>query len=267
MILENDLNGTQPHIRLSILITVYSEETTLERTIRELEANNRGYIHEIILIVCPQSSTRCLDICRSLDRTYSRVSFHLQETTGVGRAVREGMSIAVGNYIAIMSGDLETNPETIDRMVKTIEETNCQVVIANRWMKGGGFRNYDPLKLALNWLFQHIFKRVYATDISDLTFGYKILKKDLADSIQWESVLHEIFIETTLKPLLQNASVCQVPTVWTKREEGLSKNSFFINFRYVGLAIRLIRYIPGQRQKKNYEKKPDKTITQPSQVK
>jgi len=240
----------RPTIQLSIVITVYSEESALQQTIQRLTHNDRGYIHEIILIVSPLSSTRCKDICRELAATCPQVIFRLQEKPGVGRAVREGMAAAAGDYIAIMSADLETEPEAIDRMVKQIEQTNCQVVIASRWMKGGSFQDYHPLKLALNWLFQNLFRRIYATNISDLTYGFKILKKDLSDTITWEGRLHEIFIETTLKPLLRNASICQVPTVWKGRKEGVSKNSFIINCRYVWLAIRLARHIPEQRKKR-----------------
>lgn len=253
------MSGRNAIIRLSILITVYSEETALRQTIERLMRHDRGYIHEILLIVSPLSSHRCLNICRELTEENPLVKFRLQKGAGVGHAVREGLAAASGDYIAIMSADLETEPETVDRMVSRIEQAGCQAVFANRWMKNGGFQNYHPLKLTLNWCFQNIFKRIYGTDIGDLTFGFKILKKDLADAITWEGTLHEIFIETTLKPLLQNAAIRQVPTVWTGRKEGLSKNSFYINFRYVWLAVKLMRHIPGQRKKaRDAVRKPGK---------
>jgi glycosyltransferase involved in cell wall biosynthesis len=244
----NAMNNTHPRIRLSVVITVYSEESSLEKTIERLMASDRGYIHEILLVVSPRSSRRCLEICRALPAENPRVIFRLQENPGVGRAVREGLAAATGDYVAIMSADLETEPEAVDRMVREIERTGCQAVIASRWMKGGGFSHYHPVKLWLNWLFQQIFKRVYATDIGDLTYGFKILQKPLIDAIPWEGTLHEIFIETTLKPLLKNASIRQVPTVWRGREEGVSKNSFYINCRYVWLALRLTRHIPERRR-------------------
>jgi glycosyltransferase involved in cell wall biosynthesis len=243
------MEGKKAVIRLSILITVYSEETALQETIQRLLLNDRGYIHEIILMVSPLSSARCLEICRALIADNSRVRLLLQQQPGVGHAVREGMAAAAGNHVAIMSADLETEPEAVDRMVRKIEQTGCQAVFANRWMENGGFQNYHPLKLILNWLFQNIFKRLYATEIGDLTFGFKILRKDLIDAISWEGTRHEIFIETTLKPLLLNASINQVPTVWKGRMEGVSKNNFFINCRYVWLAVRLTRYIPARLKK------------------
>jgi len=45
-----------------------------------------------------------------------------------------------------MAADLETEPAAIDRMVDMILETGCEGVIANRWLPGGGFTNYDPIK-------------------------------------------------------------------------------------------------------------------------
>ena len=235
-------------IQLSIIITVYSEETALRQTVQRLLKNDRGYIREIILVVCPLSSPGCLAVCRELAETDSRIKNRLQENSGVGWAVREGMAAASGDHIAIMSADLETEPEAVDRMVRKIEETGCQAVIANRWMKGGGFQNYHPLKLALNFLFQQIFKRLYATDIGDLTYGFKILRKDLTEAITWQGTRHEIFIETTLKPLVSGASIGQVPTVWMGRQEGSSTNNFLINCRYVWLALKLISAVPLRRR-------------------
>ena len=40
---------------------------------------------------------------------------------------------------------------------------------------------------------------LYFTKIGDLTYGYKILRKDLIQQIQWEGTLHEIYIETNLE--------------------------------------------------------------------
>ena len=96
---------------------------------------------------------------------------------GIGWAYREGMLAATGNYVALMAGDLETEPAAVDRMVEKIAETGCDEVIANRWLPGGGFTNYDPLKYVLNWIFQKMFRVLFLTRIGDFTFGFKILSK------------------------------------------------------------------------------------------
>jgi dolichol-phosphate mannosyltransferase len=210
-------------------------------TISRVRAKNRQYIHEIILVVSPKSSDDCMEICKTLAVENDDIRLHLQNNNpGVGWAIREGMELAKGDYIALLSADLETEPEAIDRMVRKIEETDCDLVIGNRWMKGGGFTNYDPFKFILNWIFQLFFRILYNTRIGDLTYGMKIMRKEMIDAIAWTGTLHEIFIETTVRPIKLKYHVEQVPTVWIGRLEGESKNSFFRNFRYAKLAINVL---------------------------
>jgi dolichol-phosphate mannosyltransferase len=147
------------------------------------------------------------------------------------------MQAATGNYVALMAADLETEPAAVDRMVDKILETGCDGVIANRWLPGGGFTNYDPLKYVLNWIFQKMFRIAFWTKLGDLTFGFKILSKEIAEKITWEGTLHEICIETTVKPIKYGYRIEQVPSVWIGRKEGTSVNTFFKNFRYVKMAI------------------------------
>ncbi|MDY6823083.1 MAG: glycosyltransferase family 2 protein [Thermodesulfobacteriota bacterium] len=250
------MNRQQQDIQLSIIITVYSEEAALTETIERLfgdeKMDDKGYISEILLIVSPRSSEQCIARCHALSRRYEAVKTHIQQDNpGVGRAVREGFRLAQGNYIAIMSADLETEPEAVARMVGKIRETGCDVAVADRWQPGSGFTDYDRHKLLLNWLFQHLFRPFFASPVKDLTYGFKILRKEVTDTIAWEGTLHEIFIETTIKPITHGYRVQPVPTVWVGRKEGISRNTFFYNLRYVWLAVKaaVMRFKrPGQRE-------------------
>lgn len=219
-------------------MTVYSETFSVKETIERLLANDRGYIKEIIIVISPKSSRESFDVCEKLVKTYSLVKMHVQKNNpGAGWAYREGMDIAKGNYVALMSGDLETEPEAVDRMVRKIEETGSDGVMTSRWLPGGAFENYDSKKLVLNWLFQKAFRILYWTKLTDITYGFKTLKKSVIDSIRWEGTLHEIFIETTVKPLKKGYYLEEIPTVWIGRREGKSKNTFMRNFRYIKVAL------------------------------
>ena len=151
------------------------------------------------------------------------------------------MQAATGNFVALMAADLETQPAAIDRMVDKILETDCDGVIADRWLPGGGFTNYDPVKLVLNWIFQKMFQIFFWTELGDLTFGFKILSKKMADAIQWEEAgLDEICAETTVRPIKLGYRIKQVPSVWVGRKEGSSVSTFFRNLRYVKLALKIL---------------------------
>lgn len=228
-------------ICLSVVVTVYGETFSVEQTVERLLKADRGYITEILLVISPRSGEECLAICKRLSEQYPLVRLHMQEhNPGVGWAYREGMRSSRGTHVALMSGDLETEPEAVDRMVRKIEETGCDGVIASRWLHGGGFVHYNKTKLVLNWLFQKLFSTLYLTKLSDITYGFKILSKEVVDSIQWTGTLHEIFIETTVRPLKKGYYIEQVPSIWKGRGEGVSKNKFLLNFRYVWLAINVL---------------------------
>jgi len=180
-------------------------------------------------------------MCRECAAKDARVRILVQRNNpGVGWAYREGMRAATGNYVALMAADLETEPAAVDRMVEKILETGCDGVIANRWLPGGGFTNYDPIKYVLNWIFQEFFKFLFWTKIGDLTFGFKILSRQITDSIDWQGTLHETCIETTIKPIKQGFRIEQIPSVWVGRKEGTSVNTFLKNFRYVEMAFKTL---------------------------
>jgi glycosyltransferase involved in cell wall biosynthesis len=226
-------------IKLSIVVTVYSETFSIDETLKILLGRDRGYIQEILLVVSPRASQETFSICRQWEAREPRVKMLVQQKNpGIGWAYREGMQAAKGNYVALMAGDLETEPAAVDRMVQKVVVTGCDEVIANRWLPGGGFTNYDPLKLVLNWIFQKAFRVLFWTRIGDFTFGLKLLSKEVAEAVKWEGTMHEICIETTVKPLKKGYYLEQVPTVWVGRKEGRSVNTFFKNFRYVKMGLK-----------------------------
>ena len=228
-------------MKVSIVVTVYSETFSLIETIKKLMEHDRNYIYEIILSVAPKSSKDCFTVCNNLAQQYPIIKVHTQKNTpGVGWAIREGMELASGDYVVLISADLETEPEATDRMIRKIEETGCDGVIGNRWLPGGGFFNYDKTKLVLNYIFQKIFKILFRTRLGDLTYGYKVLSNKICKEIKWEGTLHEIYIETTIKPLKKHYYIEQIPTVWVGRTEGVSNNSFLKNFRYVKMAFNVL---------------------------
>lgn len=227
-------------MKLSVVVTVFSETFSIDETVNILLSLDRGYIQEILLLTSPRASQETFAICRRWEQQEPRVKVVVQKNNpGIGWAYREGMEAAKGNYVALMAADLETEPAAIDRMVRKVEETGCDEVIANRWLPGGGFTNYDPLKLVLNWIFQKAFRILFWSRIGDYTFGLKLLSKKVVNAIAWEGTTHEICIETTVKPIRKGFHLEQVPTVWVGRREGTSVNTFFKNFRYVKLGLRV----------------------------
>jgi dolichol-phosphate mannosyltransferase len=213
------------NFKLSIIVAVYSETVSVMETIERLLKKDRGYIKEIILVVSPKSSKDCFEICRQASLKFNQVKFIVQNhNPGLGLAFREGFDAAEGTHVAIMSADLETQPEAIDRMVCKAVETGCDAVSASRWDKEGGFEGYGRFKMYINYLFQRLFMFLFKTPISDLTLGLKLYRTDLIRNIRLESTGPEVVLESVLKMIQWGAYIEEVPTRWIKRTEGRSKN-------------------------------------------
>jgi glycosyltransferase involved in cell wall biosynthesis len=226
--------------RLSIVLPVYSETETVRRIVNWFRDNLGDMLAEIIIVVSPRSQTASQAICKELAASDDRIRVHEQENNpGLGHAVREGLALTTGNLVLMMDSDGEMEIETVARMFAEMAGGNHAAVFASRWSRGGGFSGYSKLKYCLNWGFQHIFRLLFWTPIRDLTYGFKLLRGELARGIRLDGTLHEIACETTLKPIRLGARVTQVPTRWTARTEGASKNTFWRNFRYVAMALRI----------------------------
>jgi hypothetical protein len=227
--------------RLSVVLPVYSETESLRAIVTWLRATLGSQLDEILIVLSPQSRAASRKVCEALVRDDSRVRLHVQEVNpGLGNAVREGLSRTNGNLVLLMDSDGEMENETVLAMLAEMATGRWGIVVASRWMPGGGFSGYSRLKYCLNWCFQRWFRLLFWTHLTDLTYGFKLMRGELARGIVWEGALHEIACETTLKPVRLGVPVTQVPSKWMARTAGASKNTFLRNFRYVAMALTIL---------------------------
>lgn len=228
-------------MKITVVMTVYSETDLLRESVERVHAELSEWPHEVLIVVHPRSSAECLSACRELtDRQGVRMIVQ-GPNSGIGWAYREAIPYINGTHALIMSSDLETNPADAAALVRTAERTGADIVCASRWLPGGGFSGYNPLKLVLNYGYNLLFRILYRTQIHDITFGYKLVKADVLRQINWEYGTHEFCAELLLKPLRLGYTAAEIPTRWIKRPQGESKMTFARNFRFVSAAWRILR--------------------------
>jgi dolichol-phosphate mannosyltransferase len=238
------------HFRISVVLPVFSETKTVREIVGWLGANLGARLLEVIIVISPRSSEGSKAVCSDLAREDLRVRvFEQRENPGVGRAFREGYARVRGNVVLSMDSDGEMELEAIPRMVEQMARGDFGLVVGARWLPGGGLVGYSPAKRVLNWGFQQLFRALYRTRLHDLTYGFKLMRAEVVRGIAWEATMHEIGCETTLKPIRLGVAASEVPSTWTARVEGRSKNTFLRNFRYVGMALSIlakgVRPLPG----------------------
>lgn len=228
-------------MKLSILLPVYGETELVRQTVKDILKSIGEYVFEILIIISPKSNRESFDVCYQLEKLDSRVKVHIQrQNPGLGYAYREGFEVFNGTHLAVMASDGETPVEVLKDMISKSESSGADVVVASRWLESGGFGGYNPIKYLVNLLFQRFFSVLFRTRLTDLTYGYKIMSREVVESIKWISTTHEICTETTLIPLIKGYRIEEVPARWIARKEGKSRNTFRNNLRYIIMALKVL---------------------------
>jgi hypothetical protein len=231
----------------SIILPVLNETYSLRQTVEIIESTCAREVGEYILVVCERTRPESLAVCREIAESLGdRGSLRFQQRPFVGGAIRDGFDWARFSHVVMMSSDLETDPALVQKLIAETRQHPDGIATASRWIKGGQFEGYRPIKLVANYLFQKMFSILYGTRLSDLTYAYRIFPSRLVRAIRWEELKHAFFLETVLKPLRLGVSFREIPAIWKARTEGESINSFMANFTYFRIAL-ATRFCPRDR--------------------
>ncbi len=226
---------------VSVLIPSMDETYSLSQTVDIIAQTCRPEdIAEIIIIISPQkTSPETIKTAQNLITKYSgqiKIYIHEQTLPFAGGAVRDGIKLARGSHLVMMSADMETDPNLIREFIEQSKKFPDRIITASRWKKGGSFSGYSKIKLICNYIFEKSIALFYFSALSDLTYAYRIFPSKLMKSIRWEELKHPFFLETALKPLRLGVKFVEVPGKWKARTEGESVNGFFANFKYFRTA-------------------------------
>lgn len=225
---------------VSIVLPVINETVSLRKTIETILRDVKyELIREFIIVVCKRTTPEALKVVAQLrNELGERVVVLEQKLPFLGGALRDAFDVARGSHVIIMGSDLETNPEDVHALIEEQQKAPSAIITTSRWMRGGEFHRYSPIKLVCNWVFQRFFSMLYWTQLTDMTFGFRIMPTGLAQAIRWEEVRHSFNLENIVKPLRLGIPVTEIPTIWNPRIEGESQNPFFRNFEYFRIGFK-----------------------------
>jgi glycosyltransferase involved in cell wall biosynthesis len=225
----------------SIILPVINETHSLLKTIEIIEGDCTSDVKEYLIVVCNKTTRESIKVCEQLhDKDPAHFILHYQKLPFLGGAIREAFDLAQGSHVIMMASDLETDPNDVKQLIAMAKDKPTAIISASRWLKGGDFTGYNKLKLTFNYIFQRFFSIIFATYLSDMTYGYRIFPTRLVKSIVWEELRHHFLFETLIKPLQLGVPVYEIPSKWSVRVEGESQNTFMRNFAYfkTGLYVR-----------------------------
>ena len=231
-------------ISLTVLLPIINETESLIKTINTIEAENPNKIKQYLLI-CHPSKTKVdsIKICNDfVNKDPQKYKVIYQKLPLLGGAIRDGFKHVFTSHCLMMSSDLETDPQSVNSMIKLISKSPQSIITATRWTRNNDFNNYGFIKKNLNYIFQKIFSFIYRTNLSDLTFGYRLFPTQIIKIINWEMYDHSFLFETIIKPLKMKINIIEVSSPWHKRIEGISSNMTLNYIKYFYIGFKTIFY-------------------------
>ena len=202
-------------MKLSVIIPVYNEKTTIEAVIQRVREIDVGREKEIV-IVDDASQDGTQDVLKKLDYPDTKSYFH-EKNQGKGAALHTGFSHAQGDIILIQDADLEYDPSEYPSLLKPILDGRADVVYGSRFL-GGPHRVLFFWHYVGNKLLTTLSNMLSNLNLSDMETCYKVIKKDVLDSITLKSKRFGFEPEITIKLAKLKAKIYEVPISYSGRD-------------------------------------------------
>jgi dolichol-phosphate mannosyltransferase len=207
---------------LSIVVPTYNERDRLPDLVKALfDAFAVEQLDAQLIIVDDNSPDGTGAIADELAARYPVHVVHRARKLGLGTAVIAGFEAASGPIVGVIDADLSHPPQILPRMTAVMQQTGADVVIASRYISGGGVRNW-PLGRRLMSRFACLLARGL-TPVRDAASGFFLIRRELAGGVRISAGGFKICLELLVRA--RPAQVIEVPYVFEDRAAGESKMS------------------------------------------
>jgi glycosyltransferase involved in cell wall biosynthesis len=209
--------------KLSVIIPVYNEETTIGEVIERVLAVDLGEVRKEI-IVCDDGSVDGSNAVIEKERAAhsALVQAHTSIINlGKGAAVRFGLRHATGDVILIQDADLELDPSEYASLLKPLLAGEAEVVYGSRFK--GHNANISTKTRAANRFLTALTNVLYDGHLTDMETAYKVFRREALDGVRLRQVHFDFEAEITAKLLRAGRRIVEVPVRYNPRTEVAGK--------------------------------------------
>jgi hypothetical protein len=228
-------NASRPRVSLfehealrhsvSVVIPCHNEEMNIGPLVNGLRELFGEYLHEIIPVDDNSTDATRHVIERLAEENPIVKPIVRTPPNGVGRALAEGYRAATGEWVLSMDCDFQhLLPEVRDLFDAAAE--GYDVAVGSRFSRHSVLLNYPFQKIVANRGFHLLAQLVLFRRFRDLTNNLKLMRRGVAERLQFMQPGFAVNAETGLQPLLMGCKIKEVPISWINRTPDMGVSSF-----------------------------------------
>jgi dolichol-phosphate mannosyltransferase len=194
-----------------------------------------------LIIVDDNSPDGTGALADELARRHRITVLHRAGKLGLGTAVIEGFEAATAPVVGVIDADMSHPPGLLPRMFAVMQATGADLVVASRYIPGGGTRNWEKSRLLMSRIACLMARGL--TPIRDATSGFFLIRRELARGVRISAGGFKICLELLVRS--RPSAVVEVPYVFVGRTAGESKMNFKEAMGYLQQLRSLRDFVSG----------------------
>ncbi len=213
-------------MHLSVIIPVYNEADVIIKTLDRLrDTPMPGFVESMEVIIVDDCSTdRSAELTEAYKTSDLKTKLiRLTVNSGKGAAVAAGVRVSTGDTIVIQDADLELDPADIPELLEMMYCKNLDIVSGTRFRSGQKYPAHALPATIANRTFSFVASLLTERKITDLTCGYKAVRKSLFEQLNLEETRFGFETELMIRSLRDRSIAygeCDVRYLPRRKTEG-----------------------------------------------
>lgn len=208
--------------KVSIIIPVYNEIETAGTLLEAVAVESKKFDSEVI-VVESNSTDGTRQLVQHKCEQLGFKSIFQDGPLGKGAAVRAGISASTGDILIIQDADLEYSPSDYHILLKALEPEHVGAVLGSRHKDSEPLRVMHGEKLKAIYanighrVLSFLFNVLYQTNFRDQFTMWKVFKKDVLNSLEFESNRFDFDQELLARLIRTGTTIIEIPITYNSR--------------------------------------------------
>jgi len=230
--------------QISILIPTYNESQNIINILKSIGEHLPKNILTQTIVIDDNSPDGTGNLVEEYIKNVKKIAgntidvIHRKAKQGLSSAILNGIKNATGDTIIVMDSDFSHPPSIIPKMIDVLKQSQCDIVIASRYVTGGGIQGWSLKRKLISKVATKIAKKGLGVKQKDPMSGFFAFKRNIINGLKFDAIGYKMLLEILVKA--KGVTVKEIPYTFTDRKFGSSKLGFSTITDYTKAVWKLI---------------------------